>query len=435
MRFIFTTIFVLILFVDNSTLLAQSLKYQIHSHVIDSSTGLCIPNVSMSIVGSSFGAITHQNGEFSLIVTRIPAVLYFSHIGNRIGSYEIERKGEKDDSRIRLEPEIEMVEEDANRNESAIKVIRGDTLNIIDYEISNDKIFLCASLYRNSRDLRIVLTNLNGDFINQIPVKRAGEKIKFPEDQVPRMEYLMKDFTGQVQFLDDRAAHEIMCRNRKLEFGFDTPYPDFLERVIPVKAEMRGNLVFQIANQSDNYTWYFGPGTRNGKMIKRVIRNKSDTESVTNELLASAPGEAEYSKNLQAPLFRKGNELFVFDFYSNHIEVFDSKLKSNRLISISFHLAKASEELLADQEGGDLNKFPSILYDSKAGKAYAFFRIGADNRQLLKEINLETGQIDRIIEISGFSIVSNIRIEDNVVYFLYDTKVYPFYRLLYRMAI
>ncbi|MFA6799117.1 MAG: hypothetical protein WCR39_07455, partial [Bacteroidales bacterium] len=138
-------------------------------------------------------------------MTRIPAVLYFSHIGNRIGSYEIERKGEKDDSRIRLEPEIEMVEEDANRNESAIKVIRGDTLNIIDYEISNDKIFLCASLYRNSRDLRIVLTNLNGDFINQIPVKRAGEKIKFPEDQVPRMEYLMKDFTGQVQFLDDRA--------------------------------------------------------------------------------------------------------------------------------------------------------------------------------------------------------------------------------------
>ncbi len=413
----------------------QNRKYAVSGQVVDSVTSLPLANVNISIVGTSSGGTTNAAGEFSLTVNRLPAVLYFSYVGYEIGSYQVEKSGEKN-IRIELVPEVQEIDEVTVRGERISKVIRGDTLNIFDYEISGDRIFLLASPYRQTYDQRIYLATLNGDTLDHISVKRAGKQIKFSDEMMPRYDFLFRDFTGTVQFLDKKSAHEVLARNNKLVFGYDTPYEDFLGRVMPVKVEMMGSLIFQVANLTESFTLFFGMGRPEGEILKYVRDKKGTTRTLGAELMAMAPRSADFNKNVRAPLFRKNNELFVFDFFEGNIEVFDSNLKRNRYIPIDFQYTTIHEALFFEYQDIDAKNFTqTILFDEKAGKAYAFYRQRSDNRQSLREINLETGKIDLIIEIPDFPNVSDIRVYDNVVYFLYDTKVYPFYRLLYRMAV
>jgi len=127
--------------------------------------------------------------------------------------------------------------------------------------------------------------------------------------------------------------------------------------------------------------------------------------------------------------------LLIFDFFANHIQYFDSELKPVKKVPIVFqnHPVKT---LFGQYEDLDNQNFTQqVFYDSKTDKAYAFFRLKSTNLQSLREIDLETGKIERIIEIPDYPNISKIQVYDNTIYFLYDSKIYPFYRLLYRMAI
>lgn len=416
---------------------AQNKKFTAEGIVLDAATLQPLSNVNISIVGSSRGGTTNQAGEFSLNLAKIPSILYFSYLGYGIGSCQVEKTGEKN-IRILLQPETREIEEVTIRAERITQVITADTLNIADYEIDNNRIILLASPYRNQKDQRIYLATLNGDTLGHLHVQKAGKEIKFPEAIMSQTDFLIRDFTGQVHFLDKVCAHEVKHTDDKLTLGYDTRYSDFIGRVLPIKCEMNGKLVFQVSTETENYTWYFGRGAEDGIPIKMVRDKYGPQRYVSAALRAYAPRFADISRNVSAPLFRRGNELFVFDFFDNHIEVFDSVLKSVRKIPIDFQNAKMTAGLIFRFSFMDVdvaNFTQTILFDDKSGKAYAFFRIRSSNKQYLKEINLETGKIDRIIGIPDFPNISNIRVHDNVLYFLYDTKSYPFYRLLYRMTI
>ncbi len=420
-----------------SALPAQNRKYSISGVVVDSLSGKLIPEVNISVVGASGNWTTNAAGEFTVQVQRIPSILYFSYVGYTIGSFLAEKQGEKA-IRIAMLPETREIGEVTVTGEKISKLIKGDTLNIIDFEIEDDRIVIFASLYKNLKDQRLYLANLKGDTLSHLQVSNAGKEIKFPEIMMPKTEFLIRDFTGKIQFLDKYCAHEVNHYFDRLTFGYDTQYPDFIGRVIPIKCEMEGKLVFQVSTVTGNYTFFYGRGSQEGTPIKFVQDKKAPTRYVSKELMAYAPHDADFNKKVSAPMFRKGKELFVFDFFSNHFEVFDSNLNPVRKVPISFQNVNVIDGLVFRFSTVDIdvkNFTQTILFDEKAGKAYAFFRYRSDNKQYLKEINLETGQIDRVITIPEYSNISDVRVYDNALYFLYDTKVYPYYRLLYRMVI
>jgi hypothetical protein len=407
---------------------AQNKKFTAAGTVLDAVTQQPMANVNISIVGSAGGGTTDQAGKFILSLARIPSILYFSHVGYSIGSYQVEKSGEKN-IRILLEPETKEIEGVTIRAERISKVIRGDTLNIVDYQIDGNRIIMVANPFRHTEDQRIYLTDPEGNILDILKVKNGGKEIKIPEVMVPQTLYLYKDFTGQVHFLDKKCAHEIFHINDTLSFGFTTPYSVFINRLLPIKCEMNRWLIFQVSGALENYTYFFGPGTPDGECIKTV------KETLGYRYVYLFTPNKDFTKHVSAPIISKDNQLLIFDFFTNHIEYFDSDLKPVKKVSITFqnHMVKT---LFRQYEDLDNKNFTQqILFDSKAGKAYAFFRLHSNNRQSLHEVNLATGKIDRVIEIPDFTNVSNIRVHDNVVYFLYDSKIYPFYRLLYRMTI
>jgi len=376
-------------------------------------------NVNISIAGASGGGITNESGQFRLELTRITAILYFSHVGYSIGSWQVEKSGEKA-IRILLMQETQEIGEVTVSAQKITKVIRGDTLNILDYEVDGDRLILFASPYRHMSDVRIYLTTLSGEVLDYLQVTRAGKWFYDPETRTPTIEYLRQDFTGQVNYLDRVSVREVRHAFDKLYFAYETQYPDFLGSVMSVACELEGNLVLQGGFTSANFTWYYGRSSQVNKIIK-TVRDKHT---------------GLYAKAVVAPLFRKENELYIFDFYNGHIEVFDSDLISIRKIPIDFQFRLVSDFPSIQYQDVDSHDFTrKILFDEKTGKAYAFYRMRSSGRQLLREVDLETGKIGKQTEIPDFPNISTIRIDDNVVYFLYDTKVFPFYRLLYRMII
>ena len=397
-----------------TTLSAQNKKFPVSGVVIDSLTGKSMVNVNISVAGATSGGTTNASGEFQLNLPRIPAVLYFSHMGYGISSLQVEKSGEKG-IRVLMMPETHEITEVTISAQKIAKVIHGDTLNIMDFEPDGNRLILFASPSKNVSDLRIYLTTLSGEPLDYIQVKNSGKWFYDPVTRTPTIEYLMKDFTGQVNYLDKVSVHEIRHGFDKLYFGYETQYPDFLSWVLPVTCEMKGKLVYQGGTRAVNYIWYY-----RGEIIK-VVHDKH---------------WGIYSKDMMVPMFRKDNQLFIFDFYNGHIEVFDSELKSCKKISIDFQFVQVNEALVLNYQYVDVKDFTrEILFDEQAGRAYAFYRIRTNGRQSLREIDLATGKIVRQIEIPDFPNISNVRVSGNAVYFLYDTKVYPYYRMLYRMLI
>ena len=408
---------------------AQDRKFTVTGAVSDAITKQPLPDVNISVVGTSGGGTTNAAGEFSLTLTRIPSVLYFSFMGFSISSYQVEKANEKN-IRILLQPETKEIEEVAIRADKISKVIRGDTLNVVDYEIDGNRIIMVANPYRNQKDQRIYLTDDEGNILDFLKVAHGGKEIKIPEIMVPQTLYLFKDFTGQVHFLDKNCAKEILHENDTLSFSYSTNYADFINRILPIKYEVNRWLVFQIPMTLENHTFYFGPGIPDGVCIK-TVKESSGYRYVS---LPYAPNR-DFTKNVSAPLIFKNHQLLIFDFFANHIEYFDSELKSIKKVPITLQNHTVKRLFRQYQDLDNKNFTQQILFDESTGKAYAFFRLRSTNRQSLREVNLETGQIERIIEIPDYPNISKIQVFDNVVYFLYDTRIYPFYRLLYRMTI
>jgi hypothetical protein len=409
---------------------AQDRKYTVSGSVADALTKLPLPNVNISIVGTSGGGTTNENGEFSLILSRTPSILYFSYVGYSLSSFQVDQSIGKS-IRILLEPETREIGEVTIRAERISKVIRGDTLNIVEYEVDGNRIILVANPYRNITDQRIYLTDREGGVLDILKVVQGGKMIKIPEIIVPQTLYLFRDFAGQIHFLDKKSAREVLYENDTLSFGFATEYPDFISRLLPMKCQMNSWLIFQIPTLLENYTYFFGPGFPNGQCIKTVRETGGYRYQPP---MMNAPNY-DASKKVSAPIVRKGKLLYIFDFFANHIECFDDSLNTVKMIPITFQNHTVKTLLGEHQDLDNKNFTQQILFDEKSGKAYAFYRLRSNNRQSLREVNLETGNIDRIIEIPDFPNISKIQVYDNVVYFLYDSKTYPFYRLLYRMTI
>ncbi len=422
---------------SNPILPAQNRKIPVAGTVIDATSGQPLPGVNISVLGTSSGGITDETGKFTLSLTRIPAILYFSHVGYVITSQQVEKGGVKD-IRILLEPEVRQIDAVTIRAEKISKVFKGDTIQMIDYELDGDRIILYASPYRNPKDQRLYLADLNGDTLSHLKVSKGGMQIKFPEIMIPQTDYLIRDFTGRVQFLDHDGAHEVFHHADVLSLGFLTPPSDFITQVLPIKCEMQGKLVFQVSTMTENFTFYFGRGAIDGKLIKIVEDKKAHDRYVSDILKQWAPRSLDTDKKVSVPIIRMGDEIFLFDFFGNHMEVFDSDLELVKKVPINFQNTTITAGVIFRFSFVDIdarNFTQTILFDSKSERAYAFFRYQKDNKQYLKEINLETGAIDRSIEIPEFPNISNVRVYDNVVYFLFDAKEYPYYRQLYRMVI
>lgn len=407
-----------------------SQNHQISGYVFDSKTEKAISNVNISAVGEFTGGITDKEGFFSFKVDKLPALLYFSHVGYSINQVRVTKSNRKK-LRILLTPEVTNLNEVTISAERIQQVKLGDTLNVIDYSIRGNRIILVATPYKNQFDQRLYLTDLDGEQISNIQVERVGKQIKFPEHMMPEYVFLFEDFMGDLNLLTRKNVLQIGHIDDSLRITSEMDYYSFLEFVFPIKAIYGESLFLQNSNKTSNNTYRIGPDAYRPHLIKTI----HDPEGVSRYMYPTGAPKT-IIKKVSAPIIKQKDEILIFDFFNNHIEYFDSIGQSKKIVPIDFQnfsyryfLSLFEEEALNQQEFNQ-----EILMDKMTGKLYALFhKIGKKARLL--EIDPSNGNVNNEIEIPDMPNVNRIKVHNNVIYFTYNVKIYPYYTNLYRMPI
>lgn len=280
---------------------SQENKSFVSGYVYDYESKKVISNINISVAGTGFGGTTNKNGYFKFHLEKLPAVLFFSHVGYKIDSYTANINNHKNIN-VYLEAATQEIDEVIIIGERVQNLIEGDTLNVVDYEIWQDKIIMVA---------------------NPIKLKTVNDK------------------DGLVRYVPDPI------------------FPD-----------------------------------RPKKMVS-------------------------------APIIYKADSIFIFDFFDDYIDVYNTSGEHINEIPIDFHLREIKQWILKPYFDIDQHNFKQkILYDKATGRAFALFRYKKNGRYSLKEIDLSTGMVKKIIEIPDYTWVE--KINNNVVYFLYPEKIFPY---------
>jgi hypothetical protein len=406
----------------------QTRTNTISGTVRDSITQIPIENVNIIVAGSTGGTTTNKAGEFILNDVRYPALLYFSHLGYAIQSTYLSKRSNKPLS-ILLSQERKILDEISIRGNKIQKVITEDTLIILDYELIEDGLLLIGSPFKFNRQINLYLTDPQGNPKFYKPLKQAGKLIKYPEIRTPLLTFLFKDFTGNIRLLSKNEVLEINYTSDSISLNYPESYTDFLQFVLPMKCEMAGALYYQVSTQTKNVTMWLENAYAGSKMLKTVIDPFGMGRYINF-------GTKDFHKYVAAPIYRINNHIAIFDFFDNNIEFFDREGKSVKSVPMTFQNKTRSEFLGPDYQDIDQYNFTQqVVFDRQTQKAYAFFRLRKSGVQTLREIDLNTGKIVRIIEIPDLPNISKLQVHDNTLYFMYDLKVYPYNRTLYRMAL
>ena len=111
--------------------------------------------------------------------------------------------------------------------------------------------------------------------------------------------------------------------------------------------------------------------------------------------------------------------IYIINFVESQIEHYNSDGKEIEIIPIEFNNHQYVKE--------------KIFIDEVSNKVYALFKKGATTT--LREINLKTGELTNSIQIPNYAFIENIKVRDDVVYFLYKQRINEEYKQLYKVAL
>lgn len=112
-----------------------------------------------------------------------------------------------------------------------------------------------------------------------------------------------------------------------------------------------------------------------------------------------------YYKELYAPLFRRNDSIFVFDYYKDQLFTFDSVGRKLDSVAIYHHYQP--------KQSGWKGK---LIQDSETGQVYAYFEKNGNCQ--LKLVDLKTGQLTESV-LLPHKYIEKIAIQGNAVYYIY----------------
>ncbi|MCD6345986.1 MAG: carboxypeptidase-like regulatory domain-containing protein, partial [Bacteroidales bacterium] len=357
----------------------------IRGNVTDSETKEPIANVNITVVGQSLGCSTDSLGVFKLEVKSLPALLYFSHLG-----YTIDQKRATTQNasklRIALFPEVQDIEEVTISAQRIQKVDFGDTLNVVDYEITQHGLVLLANPYKHHGNRSLYFRGFDGKPVSSLPVGRTGREIKFPEIMAPYQVHFLKDFMGAIHLLTRDKVWEIEISNETLKLVYPKSYPLFLDVIFPVKCRLGDSYYYQISSETMNKTVKVGMQKPEPEEVKTVIDKWGAHRYMK-------PRHPKFYKYVCAPIFTIDSTVCIFDFFGNNIEFFSEDGKSLRVVPMTFQNRRTRVYLWLYEQDLDQKNFPQkIFHDTVTNRFYTLYRMRVSGRQSLREIDMNTGE-------------------------------------------
>ncbi len=401
---------------------SQIADFSCSGYVYDSAGMSPLVNVNISLAGSNIGTTTNRDGFFKLKLPARKAVLIFSYLGYGIRQFAVDESTTLP-MKVLLTTEVRNIGEVTVFGDKFRNILEGDSLQVLDYEIWNNRLLIMARSANDSLKQRIYLTNLGGYIFSYRNLHDMGKDIRFPDDPASRRIYLFKDTYGEIQLMAKTKVWQVFLKDEKIYLIYPSKYEDCYNYLFPIKCRLKEKLFFQKSDLNNNDTYFI---VRNTDTIKRV-------KHIYDEF-----GNMRYlrQRNVCVPIITYKNQIVLFNFFANEIEFFNEKGRSVKKIPTMFHTMMYYDQLGKKAYDLDVVNFTQdIVVDDITGKVYSIWRTALTGRYTLKELNLETGTIIREISIPDHPFIDKVRVHDNQVWFMFRDRQEQRYKSLYTMYI
>jgi len=392
---------------------AQIEKQIIYGKIVDAETSIQLEKADVLEKISGTGTSTDVNGNFSLTV-KFPVKLSVSHIGYETQIINLNASPDN----VLLIPltktstELPVVSVFPGKAEN---IILNNELSIMDYEFMNENILLLAQSTRFSKP-SLVLLNEKFDTITVTPL-----------DVHP--EFIFHDCMDNLHLVEKKFSFQLNFDGKNIQLLYPVTSEILKEKLLPCVEKLHDNFYFsEFTNKGLSLLYSFKDSAEKSNNMLSVISDRKKLNMLKNEAeFALAPGHKyeEWDKHffdsmvvskVYAPLVKLRDTMYVFNFVDGQIEQYSESGKPLTSVFISFHKQKNWKE--------------NILTDEVENKCYAVF--GKNGIIQLKEVNIQTGEIESSADFSGFPFAENIKIRSGYVYFLYPDSARQGYVRLYR---
>ncbi len=411
----------------SGSLSGQDFSFDLSGYVYDNETGTGLANVNVFVDRTTLGGTTDRNGYFKIRINNIPALVFFSHIGYKNDQYLV-RSSTLKNINIRLKPSTREIEEVIVTGERVRKLFAEEELYILDYEIWENKLIFLSNINKNQRRSRLFFASLNGDTISSIKVNKPKE--------------LFRDCFGNIHFISADTVWQIYPEDNKLWLIYPSDRKSFDDNLSHIKTELDGKLFYQrYVNQGKIVYTYYIDRIYDRPVIVSTIRDSVFLAMQKDEARFSSMGaDIEMDPPMQlrqnpinAPLFKMGDKIVIFNFINNRIEFYSKFGELINETEILFHRKEKSLAIIFKTLEMDPTFTHIIIMDESLNKFYALY-INSGIHTLV-EVDINTGETGKRIEIPDFVYIDRIKVLNNVVYFMYLKKTYPYFMSIYRMDI
>ena len=372
--------------------------------------GKPIENVSVYVRDSLLVSVTDEQGRFTYGYAQAGMKLRFAHMVFEPTYYTIKEKdiGGKSLTISMKTKSHELLEVEVTANAPHI-AFDNPVMTVLDYTIREDGIYLIAYRRRNSTLLHL---SFDMDTLHEMPISS-------------RYKYLAKDAFGDIYAINDYQASQVGFleyedgKKIMMNFYFTMPRKEFLDKFSSIVAA--SDSIF-VTGQYFYYNKEMGYyrnrlGIDKEPELLHYIVDEEGRDDIALMIRTKRGIDFWATTRIYNPLYAIDNKFYLFAYTDHETIVFDAVGNELERYPLTFHeYRKWNGKMEPDRRWKQ-----KMIMDAARKEFYTFFV--NDGIYTLKRIDLKTGTVTSVMDLSGYPFAQNMRIHDGVLYFIYPTGI------------
>ena len=374
--------------------------------------GKAIENVSVYVHDSLLISVTDEQGRFTYSLAKSGLKLRFAHMVFEPTYYTINEKdinGKNLTVRMKTRSH-ELLEVEITANAPHI-AFDNPVMTVIDYTIREDGIYLIVYRRRNSALLHL---SFDGDTLHEMPISS-------------RYKILNKDAFGDIYALNDYQASQLGFieygngKKGQMNFYNSMSRKTFQDKFSTILAAIDSVFItgryFYYNKEMGYYRHRLGSDEEPELLHYIVDEEGRDDIWLLTHTRGGIGANFWVADPIYNPIYAIDNKFYLFAYTDHETIVFDAVGNELEHYPLTFHeYRKWNGKMEPDRRWKQ-----KMLYDAARKEFYTFFV--NDGIYTLKRIDLKTGTVTSVMDLSGYPFAQNMRIHDGVLYFIYPTGI------------
>ena len=374
--------------------------------------GKPIENVSVYVHDSLLVSVTDEQGRFTYSLAKSGLKLRFAHMVFEPTYYTINEKdinGKNLTVRMKTKSH-ELLEVEITANAPHI-VFDNPVMTVIDYTIREDGIYLIVYRRRNSALLHL---SFDGDTLHEMPISS-------------RYKYLNKDAFGDIYALNDYQASQLGFieygngKKGQMNFYNSMSRKTFQDKFSTILAAIDSVFItgryFYYNKEMGYYRHRLGSDEEPELLHYIVDEEGRDDIWLLTHTRGGIGANFWVADPIYNPIYAIDNKFYLFAYTDHETIVFDAVGNELERYPLTFHeYRKWNGKMEPDRRWKQ-----KMMVDAARKEFFTFFI--NDGIYTLKRIDLKTGTVTSVMDLSGYPFAENMRIHNGVLYFIYPTGI------------